>query len=408
MMSAATRSRVAGGSKWFTLRNIFFAFVFTVFLSTLIIAGLILSDLNASPDFTSSILASVKNVRNHFPDAATFARFKHTATQSEVLKQESFGAIDVKELTTPDTTKVDEDEGDDIEEQDAETVARRGTIGQQEVQRAETCATSTPQLSGHVVDSTGAICLDSNVSEETNCCVSGGDVGVPSRGFMDAAEAPPSFSAADVSQQLTAGSGVLRYVCSSCDEITGCCAAYEVCVSCCMHPSHWGAAEAVGSSRAARIPTDKELRHFALVDILADSGTAIVSQSRQHEQEKQWRRFSYCTYRCRTSSGSVQHENSYRGPQANCYAGYEAPLLWDTVNSDRMHRSYGDLRTGDVMPGPAQSLRHSELQELGAAAAGGGAGRDKGRQDDRRAAASILTRDIYHTVEHAKVAKVRT
>ncbi|WAR02621.1 SPRNG-like protein [Mya arenaria] len=83
-----------------------------------------------------------------------------------------------------------------------------------------------------------------------------------------------------------------QYNCSSC-KANGCCMFYEHCVSCCLHPEKQPLLEKV--LKEARQIYDK----------------LIVSASDQ---------FELCLAKCRTSSKSVQHENSYRDPHAkHCY-----------------------------------------------------------------------------------------
>ncbi|OWZ10869.1 hypothetical protein PHMEG_00016198 [Phytophthora megakarya] len=47
--------------------------------------------------------------------------------------------------------------------------------------------------------------------------------------------------------------------------------------------------------------------------------------------------FQYCQYRCRTSSASVQHQNSYRSNRSFCYGIHRPLKVLPTVNSDGLH-----------------------------------------------------------------------
>ncbi len=90
----------------------------------------------------------------------------------------------------------------------------------------------------------------------------------------------------------TAGIGCCKersnqYSCRSCSASSRCCSTYELCVSCCMGPDQRAVLESV-RSRSAHV---------------------VISQSEDP--------FELCTFKCRTSSGSVVHENSYRNTQVS-------------------------------------------------------------------------------------------
>jgi hypothetical protein len=76
-----------------------------------------------------------------------------------------------------------------------------------------------------------------------------------------------------------------RFSCSSCDASSRCCSIFEYCVSCCMAPERW----------------------FELDSLRKRS---VHSALRSTDDP-----FEFCKYKCRTSSGSVVHENSYRHSQ---------------------------------------------------------------------------------------------
>lgn len=87
-----------------------------------------------------------------------------------------------------------------------------------------------------------------------------------------------------------------RYSCDSCHN--DCCAIYENCISCCLHPHK-------------RPLLQKIISHGI-------SPGVIFSSVKDH--------FEFCLAKCRTSSQSVHHENSYRDPRAkHCY-GENLPL----------------------------------------------------------------------------------
>ncbi|XP_033099517.1 UPF0454 protein C12orf49 homolog [Anneissia japonica] len=82
------------------------------------------------------------------------------------------------------------------------------------------------------------------------------------------------------------------HTCETCNE-HGCCSVYENCVSCCLRP-------------------DKQI---VLQGVLGKAGKAfgiLFSSVYDH--------YELCLTKCRTSSLSVQHENTYRDPEMkHCY-----------------------------------------------------------------------------------------
>ncbi|ETV97739.1 hypothetical protein H310_09105 [Aphanomyces invadans] len=101
-----------------------------------------------------------------------------------------------------------------------------------------------------------------------------------------------------------------RFSCSTCDvEAPHCCSAYERCVSCCMGP------------------TNTALVHAFMAH--ADPRHPVYGQP-----SSDLTLFEFCSFRCRTSSAGVQHQNSYRSSKKHCY-GIHRPLKeLDVVNSD--------------------------------------------------------------------------
>ncbi|XP_057367799.1 SREBP regulating gene protein-like [Daphnia carinata] len=93
--------------------------------------------------------------------------------------------------------------------------------------------------------------------------------------------------------------GTKHYSCETCHN-NGCCSIYEYCISCCLQPDK------------------KEV----LQDVLGKAaGTLnlLLTSVTDH--------FELCLTKCRTSSQSVQHENSYRNPRAkHCYGEAPPPL----------------------------------------------------------------------------------
>lgn len=79
-----------------------------------------------------------------------------------------------------------------------------------------------------------------------------------------------------------------RFGCAGCSSTAHCCNEYEACVACCMSPSHRTILDSI------RVKTT----HSAIKALSALGNP-----------------FEVCRYRCRTSSGSIVHENSYRSTQ---------------------------------------------------------------------------------------------
>ncbi|XP_042299703.1 SREBP regulating gene protein-like [Sceloporus undulatus] len=90
------------------------------------------------------------------------------------------------------------------------------------------------------------------------------------------------------------------YSCDSCLS-NGCCSVYEACVSCCLQPN----------------------KQQVLENFLNRAAVAFQNLFISVEDH-----FELCLAKCRTSSQSVQHENTYRNPIAKyCYGEYPPDLL---------------------------------------------------------------------------------
>ncbi|KAL1140834.1 hypothetical protein AAG570_000762 [Ranatra chinensis] len=90
----------------------------------------------------------------------------------------------------------------------------------------------------------------------------------------------------------SSGSTPPRYSCYTCNR-NGCCSIYEYCVACCLNPDK------------------KELLQAVLSRAPAAFHVVFASVSDHYE---------LCLAKCRTSSLSVHHENSYRDPSAkHCF-----------------------------------------------------------------------------------------
>ncbi|XP_053329268.1 SREBP regulating gene protein [Spea bombifrons] len=90
-----------------------------------------------------------------------------------------------------------------------------------------------------------------------------------------------------------------RYSCDSC-LANGCCSVYEFCVSCCLQPN-------------------KQLLLERFLNRAAKAFQNLFLAVEDH--------FELCLAKCRTSSQSVQHENTYRNPVAKYCYGESPPEL---------------------------------------------------------------------------------
>lgn len=85
--------------------------------------------------------------------------------------------------------------------------------------------------------------------------------------------------------------------CLDCDPVSGCCAEYEMCVSCCLQPSNNPETQLAISPRGANKP---ETGYFSTT-------------------------FDYCRAKCRTNSKSTVHENAYKSEQHHCFSTADTP-----------------------------------------------------------------------------------
>ncbi|CAN0326825.1 unnamed protein product [Lampetra planeri] len=93
--------------------------------------------------------------------------------------------------------------------------------------------------------------------------------------------------------------GSAQYSCQGCQP-NGCCSIYEHCVSCCLQPEQQAVLERFLGHAAAAFQN-------------------LFLAVRDH--------FELCLAKCRTSSQSVQHENTYRDPRAKYCYGEDPPEL---------------------------------------------------------------------------------
>lgn len=90
-----------------------------------------------------------------------------------------------------------------------------------------------------------------------------------------------------------------RFDCNGCMD-NSCCAVYEHCVSCCLHP-------------------DKKPVLQSILYQVTESFHPLYSLVKDQ--------FELCLMKCRTSSQSVHHENSYRNPDSKYCYGFDMSHL---------------------------------------------------------------------------------
>ncbi|CAM9565797.1 unnamed protein product [Ectocarpus fasciculatus] len=125
-------------------------------------------------------------------------------------------------------------------------------------------------------------------------------------------------------------------------SVSSCCSSYEFCVSCCQDPRREEEREAIQASAAlsghpayrdllgSGINSNAAKRRQPLPpprQLRAAAAEAGVEESAQEEAERDARElaFAHCAFRCRTYSGSVAHENSYRSPLKHCFGRFRPP-----------------------------------------------------------------------------------
>mmetsp|Transcript_648 Transcript_648/g.2015 ORF Transcript_648/g.2015 Transcript_648/m.2015 type:complete len:342 (-) Transcript_648:47-1072(-) len=153
----------------------------------------------------------------------------------------------------------------------------RGDVESDGLRKEQLCR-STRQGQWLVADSNGAVCTrDDMLQSEDGCC-------------------PESSQKASLP-------------CDNCSTSEQCCGSYEHCVACCLSPEH---------------------------SSLRDSLQLASSHAAMRRAPSA---FDFCSYKCRTSSGSTVRENSYRSPEMHCFGWYRATQhRGQSVNSDLSSR----------------------------------------------------------------------
>ena len=92
-----------------------------------------------------------------------------------------------------------------------------------------------------------------------------------------------------------------RHVCWECETETQCCGQYEHCISCCLRP-------------------DQRDTLQKILSLAAQTNNVLFVSVSDH--------FELCLAKCRTSSDSVQHENTYRNKERKyCFGSVPPPTL---------------------------------------------------------------------------------
>lgn len=140
-----------------------------------------------------------------------------------------------------------------------------------------------------------------------------------------------------------------RYSCETCNA-QGCCAIYEYCVSCCLHP---------GRVIHFHIHLFFYLICIILIKLLELNKSFYLFQQRKPKKDNQGGkirrenqktkkiedvvklrfrsldRFQVCLAICRTSSASVRHENTYKDPYSkHCYYNSPGNILHQRTERD--------------------------------------------------------------------------
>ena len=171
---------------------------------------------------------------------------------------------------------------------------------------------NTVQGKHNIADSKGYVCPRDDVDLATGCCNSASSSGSGSGGGSS------GYSS----------SGSRRFECTSCSTKSNCCSEYEGCVSCCLAPENF---IRFGNYYLSKKHLDRGA-YLRATSIDADTNRTVPSNLYSPTMIP----FDYCSYVCRTSSDSIQSENSYRGLHNNCFGVSGAPLETITVNSDWM------------------------------------------------------------------------
>jgi hypothetical protein len=161
-----------------------------------------------------------------------------------------------------------------------------------------------------ITDSKGFLCNRNDVDQITGCCIRSKKKTVEEIRVNEKVTIEKSDRSKYESDY---GISALRqFDCSHCIPKYGCCEDYEHCISCCLKPEN----------------IRKHLKSYMNMPAIQ---RIVKSNS---DSLKHLDNFEYCRSACRTSSSSVQSENTYRGSHNHCYGLKQAPLERIPVSSD--------------------------------------------------------------------------
>jgi hypothetical protein len=163
----------------------------------------------------------------------------------------------------------------------------------------ESCKNSV-QGKNLMSDSRGFVCFREDLNQTSGCC--------SLISVMTAEDLVKNKSKKNGRAKLSK-----RFDCNNCVQKHGCCQEYEYCISCCLKPEN----------------LQKYLSLYMSMPLLKRK---VPSNSKTYRTLDS---FDYCSHVCRTSSQSVQSENSYRGMHNHCFSQKQAIIEKNPVNSDR-------------------------------------------------------------------------
>ena len=174
---------------------------------------------------------------------------------------------------------------------------------------SDTCENS---VQGKLVicDSRGFVCPLIELNQTNGCC----NVLVDKSNNIKHYKRGP-LSGTKVTEKLYDGHYIkptIQYDCSNCMSDNNCCDEYENCISCCLKPAN----------------LKKNMPLYSTMPLFKPRFAEDFGLIKQHNY------FDYCRHVCRTSSLSVQAENSYRGFHSYCFSLKNAPIEKLPVNSD--------------------------------------------------------------------------
>lgn len=167
----------------------------------------------------------------------------------------------------------------------------------------------------------------------------------------------------------------MPFSCWTCDVGEGgssCCQSYEFCVACCQDPRRADEREAIRAVAARS-------GHPAYRTFEGGRGSSETEtqpgrlrrrvEPEHYERDSREEReaaFDHCALRCRTNSGSVAHENSFRGPLKHCFGRYRTPV-GAGMSGSRRNRGETRLKfesfggAGDMLTETSQLLQLDPL-----------------------------------------------